>query len=105
MLLEPAQPVALPCFKGLVVSNRSVLHASLVAPGGPAGAQETTAQARRLGAASHPTPFKANMVWAYDFVCDATASGQQIKCLTVIDEFVRECLTRELAWQPEPSQE
>ena len=27
------------------------------------------------------TPFKANMVWAYDFVFDTTASGQQIKCL------------------------
>ena len=24
------------------------------------------------------TPFKANMVWAYDFVFDTTASGQQI---------------------------
>ncbi len=31
------------------------------------------------------TPFKANTVWAYDFVFDTTAAGQQIKCLTVID--------------------
>jgi putative transposase len=31
-------------------------------------------------------------VWAYDFVFDATASGQQIKCLTVIDEFTAESL-------------
>ncbi|MDP9993855.1 putative transposase [Variovorax boronicumulans] len=37
------------------------------------------------------TPFKANMVWAYDFVFDTTASGQQIKCLTVVDEYTREC--------------
>ena len=35
------------------------------------------------------TPFKANMVWAYDFVFDITASGQQIKCLTVVDEYTR----------------
>lgn len=32
------------------------------------------------------------MVWAYDFVFDITASGQQIKCLTVVDEYTRECL-------------
>ena len=33
-----------------------------------------------------------NHVWAYDFVFDACANGQQLKCLTVIDEFTRECL-------------
>jgi len=32
------------------------------------------------------------MVWAYDFVLDTTATGQQLKCLTVIDECTRECL-------------
>ena len=31
-----------------------------------------------------------NQVWAYDFVFDACANGQQLKCLTVIDEFTRE---------------
>src|ERR1039457_108997 len=31
-------------------------------------------------------------VWAYYFVFDACANGQQIKCLTVIDEYTRECL-------------
>ena len=30
--------------------------------------------------------------WAYDFVFDACANGQQLKCLTVIDEFTRETL-------------
>ena len=29
-------------------------------------------------------------VWAYDFVFDACANGQQLKCLTVIDEYTRE---------------
>ena len=42
-------------------------------------------------------PFKANMVWAYDFVFDTTAQGQQIKCLTVIDEYTRECLAIDVA--------
>ncbi len=31
-------------------------------------------------------------MWAYDFVFDACANGQQLKCLTVIDEWTRECL-------------
>ena len=51
-------------------------------------------------AASRPRPLPAfgpNQVWAYDFVFDASASGQQIKCLTVIDEFTRECLAIDVA--------
>jgi putative transposase len=43
------------------------------------------------------TPFKANTVWAYDFVFDTTADGQQIKCLTVVDEYTRECLAIDVA--------
>ena len=43
------------------------------------------------------TPFKANTVWAYDFVFDTTAECQQIKCLTVIDEYTRECLAIDVA--------
>lgn len=36
-------------------------------------------------------------MWAYDFVYDACASGQQIKCLTVVDEFTHECLAIDVA--------
>jgi putative transposase len=36
-------------------------------------------------------------VWAYDFVFDACANGQQLKCLTVIDEWTRECLAIDVA--------
>jgi putative transposase len=43
------------------------------------------------------TPFKVNMVWAYDFVFDTTADGRQIKCLTVVDEYTRECLAIDVA--------
>ena len=39
----------------------------------------------------------AGQVWAYDFVFDACANGQQLKCLTVVDEFTRECLTIDVA--------
>src|SRR5215212_12029554 len=55
---------------------------------------------RRRIAASRPRPLPAmrmNEVWAYDFVFDACANGQQLKCLTVIDEFTRECLAIEVA--------
>lgn len=51
----------------------------------------TTARPRPLPAAS------ANFVWAYDFVFDAAANGQQIKCLTVVDEFTRHCLAIDVA--------
>lgn len=33
----------------------------------------------------------------YDFVFDACANGQQLKCLTVIDEYTRECLAIDVA--------
>jgi len=55
---------------------------------------------RRRVAASRPRPLPATgvgQVWAYDFVFDACANGQQLKCLTVVDEFSRECLAIEVA--------
>src|SRR5215472_4221942 len=33
-----------------------------------------------------------NQVWSYDFVFDRCANGQQLKCLTVTDEFTNEGL-------------
>jgi hypothetical protein len=33
-----------------------------------------------------------NQVWCYDFVFDHCANGQQLKCLTVADEFTKEGL-------------
>ena len=36
-------------------------------------------------------------MWAYDFVFDACANGQQLKCLTVVDEYTRECLAIDVA--------
>jgi putative transposase len=40
---------------------------------------------------------RPNSVWSYDFVHDACANGQKLKCLTVIDEYTRECLAIEVA--------
>ena len=37
-----------------------------------------------------------NHVWSYDFVMDRTEDGQQLKILTVIDEYTRECLAIEV---------
>lgn len=36
-------------------------------------------------------------LWAYHFVYDACANAQQIKCLTVVDEYTLECLAIEVA--------
>jgi len=55
---------------------------------------------RRNLAASRPRPMPPagrNSVWCYDFVFDACANGQQVKCLTVVDEFTRECLAIDVA--------
>jgi len=55
---------------------------------------------RRRVAASRPRPLpatSAGQMWAYDFVFDACANGQQLKCLTVVDEFTRECLAIDVA--------
>jgi putative transposase len=65
-----------------------------------AGLQVPRRRPRRRVATGRPRPLPAtgaNEVWAYDFVFDACANGQQLKCLTVIDEFTRECLAIEVA--------
>lgn len=36
-------------------------------------------------------------MWAYDFIFDTCADGRSLKCLTVIDEFTRECLAIDVA--------
>lgn len=33
-----------------------------------------------------------NQIWSIDFVMDALSNGRRIKCLTVVDDFTRECL-------------
>jgi len=55
---------------------------------------------RRRVATSRLRPLPAtaaNHVWAYDFAFDACADGRTLKCLTVIDEFTRECLAIDVA--------
>ena len=65
-----------------------------------AGLQVPRRRPRKRIATGRPRPppaTGANHVWAYDFVFDATADGRQLKCLTVIDEFTRECLAIDVA--------
>jgi len=55
---------------------------------------------RRRIASGRPRPLPATgagYLWAYDFVFDTYANGQQLKCLTIIDEFTRECLAIHVA--------
>lgn len=55
---------------------------------------------RRRVASSRPRPLPptaVNHVWAYDFVHDYCANGQELKYLTVVEEFTREALAIEVA--------
>jgi putative transposase len=64
------------------------------------GLQVPRKRPRKRVAGTRPRPLPAtgaNQVWAYDFVFDACANGQQLKCLTVIDEWTRECLAIDVA--------
>src|SRR6187551_4127389 len=50
---------------------------------------------KRIAAAAQPrpqAPSGPNQVWCYDFVFDRCANGQQLKCLTVTDEFSKQGL-------------
>jgi len=65
-----------------------------------AGLQVPRRRPRRRVATRRPRPLPPtaiNHVWAYDFVFDTCADGRPLKCLTVIDEFTRECLAIDVA--------
>ncbi len=60
-----------------------------------AGLQVPKKRSRRRVSASRPRPLPAmgpNQVWACDFVFDACANGQPLKCLVVTDEWTHEAL-------------
>ena len=64
------------------------------------GLQVPKRRPRRRVATGRPRPLPAtgpNQVWAYDFVFDTCADGRALKCLTVVDEFTRECLAIDVA--------
>lgn len=65
-----------------------------------AGLQVPRRRPRRRVATGRPrpqAPTQANQVWAYDFIFDACANGQALKCLTIVDEYTRECLAIDVA--------
>jgi putative transposase len=65
-----------------------------------AGLQVPKRRPRRRVATSRPRPLPTtgpNQVWAYDFVFDTCADGRTLKCLTIVDEFTRECLAIDVA--------
>jgi len=64
-----------------------------------AGLQVPRKRPRRRLASARPRPNPANgpnHVWAIDFVFDTLADGRSLKCLTVVDEWTRECLAIEV---------
>ena len=64
-----------------------------------AGLQVPRKRPRKRIKAASPRPLAptgANQVWSYDFVFDRCANGQQLKCLTVTDEWTKEGLAIEV---------
>ena len=67
-----------------------------------AGLQVPKKRRRRRAGPARPRPLPAaapNDVWAYDFVFDRCGNGAQLKCLTVVDEYTRECLAIDVGGQ------
>ena len=65
-----------------------------------AGLQVPRRCPRRRVASGRPGPLPPtarNHVWAYDFVFDTCANRQTLKCLTIVDEWTRECLAIDVA--------
>src|SRR4029453_7270206 len=68
--------------------------------GGQGGFRGHKRRPRRRIPTSRPRPLPPtamNHVWAYDFVFDTCADGRSLKCLTIVDEFTRECLAIDVA--------
>jgi len=64
------------------------------------GLQLPRKRPRKRVAVARPRPQAPrgpNQVWSYDFVFDHCANGQQLKCLTVTDEFTKEGLAIDVA--------
>lgn len=65
-----------------------------------AGLQVPRKRPRKRVATGRPrpqAPSGPNHVWAIDFVFDTCADGRALKCLTVVDEWTRECLAIDVA--------
>jgi putative transposase len=65
-----------------------------------AGLQVPRRRPRRRVAVHRPRPLPTttrNHVWAYDFVFDTCANNQTLKCLTIVDEWTRECMAIDVA--------
>ena len=65
-----------------------------------AGLQVPRRRPRRRVATGRPRPrppTARNHVWAYDFVFDTCANRQTLTCLTIVDEWTRECLAIDVA--------
>jgi putative transposase len=45
-----------------------------------------------------PQPERPNERWSMDFIHDQLSSGRRLRCLTVVDDFTRQCLGYPLAF-------
>ena len=84
-------------FSGAGARDRRRPHVSAVAPGGAPGAEETAATTGGRQSAAAPAADGDQSRVGVRFVFDTCADGRTLKCLTVIDEFTRECLAIDVA--------
>jgi putative transposase len=75
---------------GMVINNKRVYR--LWRKAGLARRRKPAFKRRHGGQHRWMSAIAPNGIWAYDFVFDACANGQKLKCLTVVDEFTRESL-------------
>jgi len=43
-----------------------------------------------------PKPLATNQSWSMDFVADGLADGRKLRCLAIVDDYMRECLVIEV---------
>jgi len=91
----PDAPAPAACPGSRRAPQREARAAALPA-GGAQAADEEAPQTPRPGRAIPVVAAYPHHVWAYDFVFDWCENGRQLKFLTVVDDFTRQCLTIEV---------
>jgi len=78
------------------ISDEPWVSVATVASDAIADAARAAEETRRCGSAAATGFIRAEPGWSYDFVFDRCANEQQLKCLTVTDEFTKEGLAIEV---------
>ena len=81
--------------EGYVVNHKKVLR--LYREEGLAVARRRRKKQVAIARVPLPTPSRRTKRWSMDFISDALADGRPFRCLTMVDDFTRECPAIEVA--------